>query len=431
MNKDYEDYEEKKTSKFKITRGMLILGVLIVAAIIIIIAIIASNTNKSVKYTTADFTKLENRMEEEAPTYISQKNITLTSDTIKINLADMLEKNGGSINQDKIKAVKVCTGYVIAYKQDSDIYKAYISCGKYYETSGYISNDKNTTTVKSTTKKDVTKPTLTLIGDNPLTLEKGIIFEDPGAKAIDNIDGDITSNIKVSGKVDTSKIGTYVLTYTVTDSSGNKSVITRKIIIKVPTTTAKVTTNAETTKSTSKATTQQQVIVRTTTAQIITTPPTITLYGDSLITINQGTTYNDSGYYASDAIGNNITGKVIVSSNVNINSPGTYYITYKVTDSYGNSTSKTRTIVVKSTYVPVSTISLSPNAFELSVGASRQINFYISPSNATNKTVSWSSSNPAVAVVSGGVVYAKAKGTTIITITSSNGLSSKSQVTVK
>lgn len=40
--------------------------------------------------------------------------------------------------------------------------------------------------------------------------------------AIDKEDGDLTSKIKVDGEVDTSKAGTYVLTYTVTDSKGHE-----------------------------------------------------------------------------------------------------------------------------------------------------------------------------------------------------------------
>ena len=39
--------------------------------------------------------------------------------------------------------------------------------------------------------------------------------------ATDNYDGDLTSSIVVSGSVDTSTIGTYTLTYDVSDTSGN------------------------------------------------------------------------------------------------------------------------------------------------------------------------------------------------------------------
>ncbi|WP_142341958.1 immunoglobulin-like domain-containing protein, partial [Bacillus wiedmannii] len=43
-----------------------------------------------------------------------------------------------------------------------------------------------------------------------------------GVKAIDKEDGDITNKVIVTGKVDLSKPGTYVLTYTVQDLKGHK-----------------------------------------------------------------------------------------------------------------------------------------------------------------------------------------------------------------
>lgn len=51
-------------------------------------------------------------------------------------------------------------------------------------------------------------------------------------KAIDPEDGDITSNIKVSGSVDTNKPGTYQITYQVEDSKGKKVTKTIKVVVK-------------------------------------------------------------------------------------------------------------------------------------------------------------------------------------------------------
>ena len=51
-------------------------------------------------------------------------------------------------------------------------------------------------------------------------------------KAIDPEDGDITSNIKVSGSVDTNKPGTYQITYQVEDSKGEKVTKTIKVVVK-------------------------------------------------------------------------------------------------------------------------------------------------------------------------------------------------------
>ena len=49
--------------------------------------------------------------------------------------------------------------------------------------------------------------------------------------AYDNCDGNITGNVKVSGNVDTSKGGTYTLTYTVSDALGNKTSLEQKVIV--------------------------------------------------------------------------------------------------------------------------------------------------------------------------------------------------------
>lgn len=76
------------------------------------------------------------------------------------------------------------------------------------------------------------------------------------------------------------------------------------------------------------------------------TKPVITLKGDSIVTINLGTTYTDAGATATDNIDGNITSKIKVNSNVNINRVGTYIVTYTVTDNAGNTATLTRTVKV-------------------------------------------------------------------------------------
>ena len=70
---------------------------------------------------------------------------------------------------------------------------------------------------------DTIAPIITLIGSNPLLVNKGSVFTDPGATATDNKDGDITNKIVVSGTVDTSVEATYYLKYNVSDTAGNKA----------------------------------------------------------------------------------------------------------------------------------------------------------------------------------------------------------------
>ncbi len=75
-----------------------------------------------------------------------------------------------------------------------------------------------------------------------------------------------------------------------------------------------------------------------------TTPPTITLTGDSVIELDQGTAYNDAGATASDDVDGVIT--VFTTGSVNINQVGQYVITYSATDQAGNQTDTARIINV-------------------------------------------------------------------------------------
>lgn len=93
---------------------------------------------------------------------------------------------------------------------------------------------------------DITAPVITLIGDAMITVNLGSAFVDPGATASDNIDGDISGNISVSGDtVDVNTPGTYIITYNVSDAAGNAAAeITRTVEVvqplAIPTTSAPV-----------------------------------------------------------------------------------------------------------------------------------------------------------------------------------------------
>jgi len=72
--------------------------------------------------------------------------------------------------------------------------------------------------------------------------------------------------------------------------------------------------------------------------------------------------------------------------------------------------------------VAVTGVSVNPVTATIGLGSSQQLNAAIAPANATNKTVTWSSTNPAVATVnSSGLVTAVSAGTATITATSQNG----------
>ncbi|MDD6145549.1 MAG: Ig-like domain-containing protein [Oscillospiraceae bacterium] len=90
-------------------------------------------------------------------------------------------------------------------------------------------------------------------------------------------------------------------------------------------------------------------------------------------------------------------------------------------------------ITVKVKAVPVSKVSLNTTSVVLGKGRSYQLTANVQPSNATVKTVTWSSSNTKVATVdSKGLIKAVGNGTAYITCkTKSGGLTAKCKVVVK
>ena len=77
---------------------------------------------------------------------------------------------------------------------------------------------------------DTTAPVITLSGDNPLTMEVNISFTEPGYSAVDDMEGNLTSAVVVTGTVDTSTVGSYTLSYNVSDTSGNAATeVTRTV----------------------------------------------------------------------------------------------------------------------------------------------------------------------------------------------------------
>lgn len=91
-------------------------------------------------------------------------------------------------------------------------------------------------TITEATVTDTTAPTITLLGQNPMTLTVGDTFTDPGATASDNVDGNISGSIVVAGDtVNTAAAGTYTITYNVSDTATNPATQeTRTVIVVDP-----------------------------------------------------------------------------------------------------------------------------------------------------------------------------------------------------
>ncbi len=93
--------------------------------------------------------------------------------------------------------------------------------------------------------------------------------------------------------------------------------------------------------------------------------------------------------------------------------------------------SKVISVSVQSDVVPVEKIAVSPTTVKMNAGDTKTIVATVTPTNATNKTVSWSSSDETIATVSAeGVITAVAAGTATITASSANGKTADVGVTV-
>ena len=90
----------------------------------------------------------------------------------------------------------------------------------------------------------------------------------------------------------------------------------------------------------------------------------LTLNGNSDITIYEGTIYNEPGFDAYDNKKNNLNNEVIVKSNLNSNTIGTYTITYSL---HGKTKTRTIKVVAKPSVITVIHLNGDKNMY-LNVG---------------------------------------------------------------
>ena len=100
----------------------------------------------------------------------------------------------------------------------------------------YIAQNNANGKIQTITRKvivhDNVSPEITLNGEEKITLFEGREYEEKGATASDNIDGDISEKIETKGEVDVNTPGKYEIEYVVADNSGNNASIKRIITVK-------------------------------------------------------------------------------------------------------------------------------------------------------------------------------------------------------
>lgn len=109
---------------------------------------------------------------------------------------------------------------------DGKTYGTYTLTYRVSDSSGNVSEMKRTVKVA-----DISAPVIKLKGAVSSYIKVGTTYKDPGFTASDNMDGDMTDKVSVSGSVNTSKMGSNYITYTVKDEYGNKTSVTRSVFV--------------------------------------------------------------------------------------------------------------------------------------------------------------------------------------------------------
>lgn len=148
------------------------------------------------------------------------------------------------------------------------------------------------------------------------------------------------------------------------------------------------------------------------------------------VTLTVGDTFNPmKDVTAEDKEDGDLTKDIkVVENTVNTEKAGEYKVVYKVTDSQGASSTKEINVKVNEKGVPpseevkVTGVKLNKKHLNLKKGESYTLKAKISPKDATNQEVTWSSSNPKVASVDeDGKIKALSSGESEITVTTKDG----------
>ena len=236
--------------------------------------------------------------------------ITLNGSDINLNLGDTYSELGATALDNVDGSVTVNISGTV----NTSIPGTYTLT---YSATDSASNSSSAT--RNINVIDNIGPVITLNGLNPMTVNAGDSYVEPGATATDNIDG--TLSVSISGTVDTSALGPNTITYTATDAAGTTTTITRTV----------------------------NVIDEST--------PVLTLNGIGTLFLATGDTYTEEGATAIDNLDGDITGNIIVTSDntdliiptgnsVILNTAGTYTLTYSITDSESQTSTADRTITV-------------------------------------------------------------------------------------
>ncbi|MFA6259848.1 MAG: immunoglobulin-like domain-containing protein [Bacteroidia bacterium] len=236
--------------------------------------------------------------------------------------ADYADENETLLSENSTRTVKTGTNFTIpanaqigtsrilvgACNSNFTISPVSATIGVYEDYGMYIGNDG-------------IKPVITLVGPSNMTSELNNAYLDPGATAIDNIQGDVSSSIQAINNIDITHLGYYTVKYFVTDMYGNTS----------------------------------DTVYRSVQIVINNNGPKLTLIGSDSVTLEVFSDFNEPGYSAYSNLNVDITAQVQRTGTVDSRIIGNYTLIYSITDAYGIKAEKKRVVMVVDTQKPVIT----------------------------------------------------------------------------
>ena len=285
---------------------------------------------------------------------VTTQNVTVTiQDTaapvVTLNgSASMPLECGGTFSDPGASAVDTCEGplpVTVAGSVNSAVPGVYTLTYSAQDSGGRTGQATRTVTVV-----DTTAPVVTVDGPNPVYVLQNTVFTAPSATATDACEGALP--VTVSGTVNTAIAGTYTLTYSAQDSGGRTG--TAALIVNV-------------------------------TPDL---PPVITLVGDNPLVLSCGDTYEEAGATATDDVDGDVTASIVISGQPPAGplAPGSWTVTYSVTDSYGNTATAERMVTVQDNC----TLTVTAEATTLTVPVGGRAEFAVTVTGAVGAaTYQW------------------------------------------
>ena len=273
-----------------------------------------------------DITVVGGEGTEESPVIYKTENI----DSLK-ELLNLAKDEYKVMLQDKETISASEIEYKLVLKEKSSLFKL-LRTANIDEESHYISvrvpnSDEFENEIYKLTKNDIKAPTLIYDGASQLIVENGSKFKMPDVKAKDNLDKNVTVTHVIkdeSGKVvkdiDSNVEGLYTITYSATDSSGNKS---------------------------------SELIVKVKVLEADKEAPVFEYNGDKIIVLENGSEYVEPEVTAYDNVEGNVAVTKIITKDdevvesINTTISGKYKVVYTASDSVGNTATLEIIVVVK------------------------------------------------------------------------------------